>query len=341
MKTRIFTLLLALTLVLLSFASCVSEKKPNEGTGDSNTPVNVNVYTLNGTTGFGMAKLISDAKSGAFPNENYTFTVQSDASVVLSALMNGDVDIAALPTNAAANVYNKTQGGVKILAVNTRGVLYLLAKGETAVPSFESLRGKTVYVPAQNPTFIFTHLCKQNGLIPGTDITVDSTTYAEAAALRDAVASGLVDYAVLPEPMVTIAMASATKANVKLTCAMDLTAEWDKVCAPGSLVQGCVVVRTAFLDAHPEVVASFLAAYKSSIEYLTTNTTEAAQLIADAGIFANAGVAAKAIPNCNVCYLEGAEMKAAMQVFLTALKDINDKSIGGALPADDFYYNAQ
>ena len=343
MKTRIFTLLLALTLVLLSFASCVSEKKPEDGTqsGDTNTPVNVNVYTLNGTTGFGMAKLISDAKAGAFPNENYTFTVQSDASVVLSALMNGDVDIAALPTNAAANVYNKTQGGVKILAVNTRGVLYLLTKGETAVPSFESLRGKTVYVPAQNPTFIFTHLCKKNGLIPGTDITIDSTTYAEAAALRDAVASGLVDYAVLPEPMVTIAMASATKANVTLTNAMDLTAEWDKVCAPGSLVQGCVVVRTAFLEAHPETVASFLAAYKSSIEYLTTNTAEASQLIADAGIFANAGVAAKAIPNCNVCYLDGAEMKAAMQVFLAALKDINDKSIGGALPADDFYYIAK
>ncbi len=343
MKKRIFTLFLALTLVLVSLSSCVSKKDTETPTGDgtTNAPVNVNVYTLNGTTGFGMAKLISDAKAGAFPNENYTFTVQSDASVVLSALINGDVDIAALPTNAAANVYNKTQGGVKILAVNTRGVLYLLAKGETTVPSFESLRGKTVYVPAQNPTFIFTHLCKQNGLIPGTDITVDSTTYAEAAALRDAVASGLVDYAVLPEPMVTIAMASAAKANVTLTNAMDLTAEWDKVCAPGSLVQGCVVVRTAFLEAHPETVANFLAAYKSSIEYLSTNTQEAAQLIADAGIFANAGVAAKAIPNCNVCYLDGAEMKAAMQVFLAALKDINDKSIGGALPADDFYYNAQ
>lgn len=345
MKKRIFTLFLALTLILCSLASCVKQKDAENETqannGTTNSPVTVNVYTLNGTTGFGMAKLISDAKNGAFTTEQYNFTVQSDASVVLSALINGDVDIAALPTNAAANVYNKTQGGVKILAVNTRGVLYLLAKGETTVPSFEALRGKTVYVPAQNPTFIFTHLCKQNGLTPGTDITIDSTTYAEAAALRDAVASGLVDYAVLPEPMVTIAMASATKANVKLTNAMDLTAEWDKVCAPGSLVQGCVVVRKAFLEAHPEAVANFLNAYKASIEYLTTNTTEASQLIVDAGIFANAGVAAKAIPNCNVCYLDGAEMKSAMQVFLAALKDINDKSIGGALPADDFYYNAQ
>ena len=347
---KILALILAAITLLTLFVSCAPTNNEGDDTGTQQgsendtqapTPVDINVYTLNGTTGFGMAKLISDAKKGTYTTENYTFTVQSDASVVLSALINGDVDIAALPTNAAANVYNKSNGEVKILAVNTRGVLYLLAKGETTVSSFEALRGKTVYVPAQNPTFIFTHLCKQNGLIPGTDITIDSTTYAEAAALRDAVASGLVDYAVLPEPMVTIAMASAKKANVTLTNAMDLTAEWDKVCTPGSLVQGCVVVRKAFLEAHPEAVSNFLKAYKSSIEYLTSNTAEAAQLIVEAGIFTNATVAANAIPKCNVCYLDGAEMKTAMEVFLTALKDINANSIGGKLPADDFYYNAQ
>lgn len=350
---KILALILAAITLLTLLTACVSNGGNETDTSsqtdtqgsqdDTKAPeaVDVNVYTLNGTTGFGMAKMISDAKKGSFTTEKYNFTVQSDASVVLAALINGDVDIAALPTNAAANVYNKTNGEVKILAVNTRGVLYLLTKGETSVPSFEALRGKTVYVPAQNPTFIFTHLCKQNGLKPGTDITIDSTTYAEAAALRDAVAAGLVDYAVLPEPMVTIAMASAKKANVTLTNAMDLTAEWDKVCTPGSLVQGCVVVRKAFLEAHPEIVSNFLKAYKSSIEYLATNTADAAQLIAEAGIFANAGVAEKAIPKCNVCYLDGTEMKTAMEVFLSALKDINPNSIGGKLPAADFYYNAQ
>ena len=348
MKKTIAFLLALLVLSTLLVACLPQNNVPNDtdteaATNDNaqQTPVAVNVYTLNGTTGFGMAKMIHDAKGGAFQTENYTFTVQSDASVILAALINGDVDIAALPTNAAANVYNKTNGAVQILAVNTRGVLYLLAKGEQGVSSFEALRGKTVYVPAQNPTFIFTHLCKQNGLIPGTDITIDSTTYAEAAALRDAVAAGLVEYAVLPEPMVTIAMASAKKANVTLTNAMDLTAEWDKVCTPGSLVQGCVVVRKAFLEAHPETVENFLKAYKASIEYLTTNTAEAAQLIVDAGIFANATVAATAIPKCNVCYLDGTDMKAAMEVFLAALKDINANSIGGKLPEADFYYNAQ
>ncbi len=335
--------LIAFLLALLTLTTLLTACIPTDNGEDDNAvpPVKINVHTLNGTTGFGMAKLMSDAKSGAFTTEEYTFTVQSDPSLILAGLTSGTIDIAALPTNAASNVYNKTGGKVQILAVNTRGVLYLLTKGEVAVPDFEALRGKTVYVPAQNPTFIFTHLCRKNGLVPGTDITIDSTTYAEAANLRDAVASGAVDYAVLPEPMVTIAMASAKKANVTLTNAMDLTAEWDKVCPPNSLVQGCVVVRREFAEKNPEAVKNFLAAYKSSIEYLSTDTVNAAQLIADAGIFANSTVAEKAIPKCNITYMDGAEMKAAMEVFLAALKEINPNSIGGKMPAADFYYNVK
>lgn len=175
-----------------------------------NTPADgsIRVYTLNGTTGFGMAKLMEDAKSGT-TTETYTFTVKSDASDVTAALINGDADIAALPTNAASNVYNKTNGGVKILAVNTLGCLYLLTRQSASITSFASLKGKTVYVPAQNPTFIFTYLCRQNGLEVGKDIFIDSTSYAQPAALKDAVAAGTVEFAVLPEPMVTIAINAA------------------------------------------------------------------------------------------------------------------------------------
>ena len=282
-----------------------------------------------------------DSNRPLLTDGKYTVTVKTDASEVTAALINGDVDIAALPTNAAANVYNKTEGGVKILAVNTLGCLYLLTKEGVSISTFADLAGKTVYVPAQNPTFIFTDLCKKNNLIPGTDITIDSTSYAKPDALRDALASGAVDIAVLPEPMVTIAVSSAKKNNVNLTNALDLTAEWNKVNAEGSLVQGCVVVRTAFLEEYPEAVAEFLTAYEASINYLNENPAQAAQMIADNGIFANATVAEKAIPKCNVCYLDGAEMKAAMEVYLTALSGINAASIGGKLPADDFYYLAK
>ena len=184
----------------------------NTSANENLSDLTVKVYTLNGTTGFGMAKLMNDAKAGNTTLQ-YEFTVKTDAAEVLAAIINGDADIAALPTNAAANVYNKTGGKVAVLAINTLGCLYLMNNTGVAVNSMADLKGKTVYVPAQNPTFIFTYLCRQNGLVIGTDITIDSTTYSTPALLRDAVAAGEVDYAVLPEPMVTIAQNAAANAG--------------------------------------------------------------------------------------------------------------------------------
>ena len=335
MKTRLLSIALV-AILLFSMVSCDLFKEKEDPKTETPT---INVFTLNGTTGFGMAKLMNDAKAGTTA-EKYNFSVQTDASNVTAALLNGSADIAALPTNAAANIYNKSEGGVVVLAVNTLGCLYLLTNQNETITSFEDLRGKTVYVPAQNPTFIFTYLCKKNGLEVGKDITINSSTYAQPAALKDAVAGGLVDIAVLPEPMVTIAVNTAKNAEngPTLTTALDLTAEWNKVSAQGSLVQGCVVVRREFLESYPEAVENFLNEYKASIEYLSTDRDSAAQMIVDNGIFTSAPVAKKALPNCNVCFLDGDAMKTAMETYLGILYGIAPASIGGKLPAENFYY---
>ena len=293
------------------------------------TPVDINVYTMNGTTGFGMAKLMEDAANGAFKTEKYTFDVKTDfAKEVLPALINGDADIAAIPTNGASIAYNKTQGKVKVLAVNTLGCLYVI--GKTEIASFADLDGKTVYAPAQNPTFIFKYLCGQNNV----NVTIDNQ-YSAPADLVAAVAAGKVDYAVLPEPMITVAKAK----NADLKVSLDLTAEWNKLDGKqDTLVQGCVVVRTAFLEAHPEAVANFLSAYEASVNYVNTNAEEAADLIVKHGIFAQAPVAKKAIPKCNIHFVAGDDMKTAMNTYLTILSGINASAIGGKVPDDAFYY---
>ena len=195
------------------------------------------------------------------------------------------------------------------------------------------LAGQTVYAPAQNPSFIFQHIVNANGL---TDVTIDNT-YAQPADLNAAVASGQVSVAVLPEPMVTVAKAK----NPNLVVALDLTAEWDKVSPAGSLVQGCVVVRKAFAEANPDAVAAFLAEYGASIESMMSDIEGTAAKIQECGIFAQAAVAAKAIPNCNVCFITGAEMKAALAEFLNIMFEVAPASVGGNIPGDDFYYIAE
>ena len=288
----------------------------------------INVMVLNGTTGFGMANLMDAAAKGEALQE-YNFTVETDASNIVAALANGSVDIAALPTNAAAAVYNKTQGKVQVLALNTLGVLYLVTDGSVQVESVADLAGQTVYAPAQNPSFIFQHIVEANGV---ENVTIDNT-YAQPADLNTAVASGEVAIAVLPEPMVTVAKSK----NPDLQVALDLTAEWDKVSQPGSLVQGCEVVRKDFAAENATAVNTFLDEYCVSIEALTKDVEGTAAKIEATGIFAKAAVAAKAIPNCNVCFIAGDEMQEALSQFLTIMHGVAPASVGGSIPGEDFY----
>ena len=317
---KILSILLALAM-LLSFVGC----------GQKAAPEAVNVMVLSGSTGFGMAGLMHDAGAGE-AKQSYAITLENDASNVTAALVSGSVDIAALPTNAASVVFNKTQGAVQALALNTQGVLYLLSGGEQ-IGSFSDLAGKTVYVPAQNPTFIFSYLCEANGLKVGQDVIIDNT-YAQPADLRTALAAGEVELAVLPEPMVTVAMGS----NDALSVQLDLTAEWDKVAPAGSLVQGCVVVRKEFAEQYPEAVKTFLEEYEASIALCADDPDTAAAYVVEAGIVPKEGVAKAAMSRCNLCFFTGKEMKTRLSGYLELMAQVDASSIGGAVPADEFYY---
>lgn len=315
------------------------ETLPESGTEAETEPavdknLEVKVTVLSGTTGFGMAPLMDKASRGEAALK-YQFQVATDASTVLPTLLNGTVDIAALPTNAAANLYAKKAGSVQVLAVNTLGVLYVMTSEGVSVSSFEDLRGKTVYCPAQNPAFIFTALCQKNGLEPGKDITIDSTTYAQPADLRTMLVSGKVDIAVLPEPMVTI----AGNANDKLSVALNLTTAWTEAFGESAaLAQGCVVVRTEFAEQHPAEVAAFLREYEESVLYVRDNPAEAGEMIAAQGIFEKAPIATKAIPNCNLCFITGQEMADKLTSFYTTLYAVAPASIGNAIPDNGLYY---
>ncbi len=292
----------------------------------------INISVLNGTTGFGAAKLISDTKAGN-STLNYNFTVETDAENIQKGLINGSIDIAALPTNAAAALYNKTEGGVKIAAVNTLGVLYLMTNG-SEITKISDLKGKTVYAPAQNPAFIFEAICRANGLVPGKDITID-TAYAQPADLRGALVGGKVDIAVLPEPMVSIAKSAKAELNISL----DLTEEWEKAYGENSLMQGCIVVRTEWAEAHTKELEEFLNNYEASVKYTTESPKEASELIVENKIFAGkAPVAEKAIPKCNIVYMDSDDnISECLDKFFKALYDINPKAVGGKLPDSGIY----
>lgn len=337
---KVLSLILALVLALGLVAcgetgdSSVTTTTPanNENpTPDKNLDVNVTV--LSGTTGMGIAKLMSDSKNGKAALK-YNFTVISDATQISAGIIGGSIDIAAVPTNLASTLYKKTGGKVQVLAINTLGVLYLLEKGNT-ITDVASLRGKTIYVPGQgtNPEYILKYVIEKNGMKVGEDVTFDYT-YNSPDALSTAVAGGLADIALLPEPKVTVVKSQ----NKDVRTALDLTAEWDKVAPAGSLVQGCIIARKEFVDAHKTEINAFLDEYKASVGFIETDIDAAAQCIADAGILPKAQIAKAALPNCNIIFAEGAEMKKALSEFYKILHSVAPAAIGGEIPADGLYY---
>ncbi len=308
---RIVAIVLALTCALALFTAC--QKAEPE--------VAPKIYAISGPTGVGMVNLMED----------YDITLSSAPEEVVGKVANGEANIAAVPTNVASTLYKKLNSELKVLCVNTLGVLYIMDK-DGSVKSFADLEGKTIYTMGEgaNPQYTLEYLLKKNNV---------NATLKFAATNDELVAKmakGEAEIAMVPQPVATTA---AAKTGFKI--ALDVTAEWDKVSEDSKLMMGCIVVRNDYLQANPKTVETFLADYKASIEAVNADVPAAAALCEQYKIIPAAAVAEKAIPKCNIVYLDGAEMKSGLEGYLKVLFDANPASIGGALPAADFYYSAK
>ena len=299
----------------------------------------VNVTALKGPTAMGMVKLMDEAERGAVDGNAYTFDIAAAVDEVTPKIVKGETDIAAVPANLASVLYNNTQGEVQVLAVNTLGVLYIVESGDS-VNSVEDLRGKTIYASGKGatPEYALNYILTENGIDPEKDVTIEwKSEHAECLAALLAEDNAI---AMLPQPFVTTAQTKSDKIQVRL----DLTAEWDAIQtnseAPSQLITGVVVVRKQYAQENPEAVEAFLKSYAESVEYVNANVEDAAQLVGKYEIVP-AAVAQKAIPACNITCITGADMQQKLSGYLNVLFEQNPKAVGGALPADDFYYNAK
>ncbi len=306
---------------------------------DNKTPdkkEDVKIAALKGPTALGMLKMLHDAEEGSTP-DNYDFTLAGSADEILGSIIQGQFDIAAVPTNVAATLYNKTQGEVQLAALNTLGVLYFVEIGDS-IHSVSDLAGKTIYSlgKGSTPEYALNYLLEKNGLNPETDVTVEYRS--EAAEVASLMANGEASIALLPQPFVT----SLLTQNANVRVALDVTEEWNKVGEGSTLTMGCIVVQKKFAEEHPEALKRFLEAYEASVKFTNgADTLEtAAQYAEDFDILKKA-VAVKAIPECNIVFTAGDEMKTIAGGFLQVMYDANPSSVGGSLPDDAFYYHAK
>ena len=346
-------LALCLTLALVfALAACgqktdapdEQDKQQTEQQTENDTSAHYAIAALKGPTAMGLVKLMreNDEMTSAMlrsdkPYEGevgnfYTFTLAGSADEVTPALIKGELDMACVPANLAAVLYNKTEGEIEVLAVNTLGVLYIVENGES-VQSIKDLAGKTVVAAGKGstPEYALRYLLSENGIDPDSDVTIDwKSEHSECVA---ALASGQATIALLPQPFVTVAQGKIEG----LRMALDLNAEWDALDNGSALITGVIVGRRAVVEENPAAVNEFLKDYAASVDWVNANTAEAAALIGEYGIV-DAAVAEKALPYCNIVCLTGADLLEALPGYLEVLYNANPAAVGGEMPDNSFYF---
>lgn len=321
-----------------SEASDVSEtmaasEAPSSDAGTASETA-VRVGGLKGPTTMGLVKLMDDAEKGVSKN-SYEFTMVTAADELTGLVANGSVDIALLPANVASVLYHKTGGNISVIDVNTLGVLYLVS-GDPSIESVEQLSGRTVYLPGKGttPEYVLRYLLSASGL-SADEVTLEFKS--EAAEVASVLAQDPDAVGLLPQPFVTAALSQ----NEQLSVVLDLTKAWDSLQdeeGKSRLVTGVTIVNNDFLAAHKDLVDAFLTEHEASILFTQEEPDTAAALIEKAGIVAKAAIAKKALPACNISYLDGQEMKDALNGYLSVLFEQEPKAVGGSLPDDAFYY---
>lgn len=292
---------------------------------------------LNGPTGVGAAKLLNhiDHNDVYLSYDNYRYNIYNDNSELVADLVNGEIDIATVASNVAVNLYNKTDGGVKIIAVGTLGVLHILeGGGKTEISSIDDLAGRTIYAAGQgaNPEYILRYLLQENGLEMGRDVEV---VFADASEISAKLLSGEIECAMLPVPAATAAI---MKSEGSVRQAIDLTEAWDGLKNGSQLIMTAVVARTEYLEEYTALTASFLYDYKDSINFMNNNVDEAAEMVAELGLAPSAAIAKAAIPQCHLAFLERADMAASISSYYSVLYSIDPAAVGGSLPDGGIYW---
>ena len=335
MKRKVMALVMAAAMAVFTLTGCGSstEAGKTEVSSEEGQATDIRVGSLKGPTSMGLVKLMKDAEEGKAAH-NYTFTMETAADALLPKMIQGELDIVLVPANVASVLYNKTKGGVTVIDINTLGVLYMVSGDET-LTDISNLKGKTIYLTGKgtSPDYVLHYILEQNG-ISESDVTLEYKS--EATEVAAVLANEPESIGLLPQPFVT----AACMQNENLKVIFDMTKEWDNVQGEGGsrLVTGVTVVRNEFLQENPAAVDKFLEEHKASAEFANTNVEETAELVAAQGIVEKAPVAQKAIPNCNITYIDGEEMKAALLGYLTVLMEQDPESVGGGLPEEDFYY---
>lgn len=322
------SLFLVLILVLsMVVVGCNNSTPSNDNPKE---PVDVVIGGLKGPSSMGMIKVIDEASISE--NYNTSFIIEGAPDALTGKLINGEVQIAALPTNLASVLYNRTEGKIQFLALDMLGVIHIV--GTENISSLEDLEGKTLHISGKGstPEYAVKYMLEQKGLSD----KVELKFYPDHTSLAQTVIAGDTSIAVLPQPFVT----QVTMKNTDVKLLVDLNEAWNEIAGNNStFAMSCLVINKEFAENNKEYVKEFLKQFEASVNWVNENPAEAGTLIEKHGILANAKLAELAVPNCNLVYQSAQESKNVVDGYLKVLYNFNPSAVGGKMPDEGFYYS--
>lgn len=289
----------------------------------------VNVGALNGPTGMGMVQLMD-------MTDKYEVTTYQAPTDVTAKIIKGELDVAAVPSNLASVLYNKTEGEVVAVSPIALGVLYILGNDED-VDSVADLKGKTIVASGQGgtPEYVLQKVLENAGLTLYEDVQVQ--WLANHAEVNSKLLTEEDTLAMIPEPFVSTALSAG---NDDVEVAFDMNNLW-KEATGEELPMGVLVARKSFVTERENDLKVLLNDLQASVDFVNDSPEEAAKLIVENGFIGKEDIAKAAIPNCNIVLYTGDEAesgKAILKTFNETLFEMNPASVGGKLPSDDLYY---
>lgn len=322
---KIMAVTLTLLMVLGMLAGC--------GGNDSDVPETVteivNVAALNGPTGMGMVQLMD-------MTDKYALETYQSPTDVTAKLINGEVDVAALPSNMAAVLYNKTEGQIAAVSPIALGVLHILGNNvDITEPS--QLKGQTIVASGQGgtPEYVLQKVVEAAGLKLYEDVQVE--WLANHAEVNTKLLTEDGTLAMIPEPFVSTALAAGKEGVAEV---FDMNTLW-KDATGQELPMGVLVARKAFVEERADDLKVLLNDLQSSVDFVNGSPADASQLIVEKGFIGKAEIAEAAIPNCHIVLYSGdkaSEGSEILKTFNQTLFEMNPQAVGGKLPADDLYY---
>ena len=289
----------------------------------------ITVYTLKGPSGVGMVRLFSEPPQAS----GYSISVEAlaQADLMAAKFLSGEAQVGILPANMAAKIATSGKD-VSVAAVIGQGMIKLIS-ADPSVKTIGDLKGRVVEVAGQGatPDYVFRRILRFYKLVPGSDVQLGySLAYPEIA---QSLIAGKVSLALLPEPFATMALAG----NKNLQVVGDIQKEWVKVGGSDNYPMTVLVITRNLVQKHPAAVKAIYDSIQNSIQWVTTHPADAGVLVERYNLGIKAPVAAAAIPRSSYVFIPALQARSSLESLYRAFLEYAPQSIGGKLPADNFY----